>query len=282
MQLQRRTRQKQHALGASKHRIREHVFVARKAVFANEVVRLVNNRHVPVRLEQVLDKGGLAHEEIDGHDDVIALQERIWLFFILPDTYKKATDKTFVDQRKELVEAALHFDHPLVLERLGHNNKRTGNTAAHTQRMPDHARFDCLAQADFVTQHKARERRFATGTVTQVILVRNHAHTRANHASHRRRLPHARKFHRTATTFKSLRRHVCSIRRRSTIGFLGLANTRQGTEQIGRSRHLLCGKVGFFHFAATTAYVDNQVIYLAKAFYCERYTLVVLDGLARL
>jgi hypothetical protein len=139
--------------------------------------------------------------------------------------------------------------------------------------MPNHTRLDSLSEANLVAQHKARERRLATGTVAQVILVRNHAHARANHASHRRRLPHARKFHGTAATFKSLRRNICGIRCRSAIGFLGLADTRQGTEQVGRPSHLFCSKVGFLHFATTTAYVDNQVIYLAEAFYSERYTL---------
>ena len=282
MQLERRSRQKQHALRPRKHGIRQHVLVARKAVFTNQVVRLVDDGHVPLRLEQVLDKCGLANQKINRDDDVVTLQERVRLGLVLGDTDEQPADIAFVHQRKELVEAALHFDHPLVLQGLGHNDERTGNTAAHAQGMPYHARLNSLSEADFVAQHKARKSGFATGTMAQVVLVRNHAHARANHATHGRRLPHARKFHGAAAAFERLRRHVSDIAGRAFVGFRPFADASQGAEQVGRPSHLLCGKVGFLHLAATTAHVDHQVIHLAEAFHCERNTLVVFYGFARL
>ena len=281
VQLERSSRQQEYALRTGKHRIGKHVLVARESVFANQVVSLVDDGHVPLRLEQVLDKRGLAYQEVDGDNNVVTLQERVRLGLVLGNPHKESANKALVDQRKELVEATLHFDHPLVLQGLGNNNERTGNTAAHAQRMPNHTRFDGLSKSHFVAQHKARKCGFAAGTVTQVVLVRNHAHARADHAPHGRRLPHARKFHCTAAAFKSLRRHIRRISC-SAIGLLSLAYACQRTEQIGRPRHLLCGKIGLLHLATASAHIDHQVFHLAETLYSKGHSLIILCGLPRL
>ena len=65
MELQRRTRQKQHALGTLDNGIGQQVFVTGESVFANQVVRFIDNHHVPIGLEQVFDQGRLLDQEVD-------------------------------------------------------------------------------------------------------------------------------------------------------------------------------------------------------------------------
>ena len=77
LELQRRTRQQEYTLGTLNHRIGKQILVARKAIFANQVVRFVDNHHVPVRLEQVLDKRRLFDQKINGTNKIVCNRERI-------------------------------------------------------------------------------------------------------------------------------------------------------------------------------------------------------------
>ena len=160
------------------------------------MVGFVDDGHIPVRLEQVFNQCRLRHQEVDGHDDVVALHERVRLCFILGHAHKKPADVAFIKQSKELVEAALHLDHPLVFERFRDNHERALDTAPRLERMPNHARLNRLSEAHFVREHQPRERGAGTCAVAKVILVRNHVHTRANHTTDRRRSPLVIHFHR--------------------------------------------------------------------------------------
>ena len=206
MELQGRTGQKQNTLRATNHPICEHVLVARKTILAHQMVGFINDGHVPGRLQKVFNQSRLRHQKVNGHDDVVTLQERIGFRLVFSDAHEKPANVAFIHQRKELVETSLHFDHPLVLQRFRDNHERTLDAASRLESMPNHARFNRLTQAHFVRKHKPRERRARACAVAKVILVRDHVHTRTNHAANRRRRPLVIHFHRIFMTQKITRR----------------------------------------------------------------------------
>ena len=265
MELQGRTGQKQNTLRATNHPICEHVLVARKTILAHQMVGFINDGHIPVRLQKVFDQCRLSHQKVDGHNDVVTLHERIGLRFVFCDTHKQTTDVAFVHQRKELVETALHFNHPLVLQRFRNNHERTLDAASRLESMPNHARFNRLTQAHFVRKHKPRERRARACAVAKVILVRDHVHTRANHAANRRRNPLVIHFHRIFMTQKITRR---------THFVIG-----QGLKQHSRSSgRNLRAQLGFLHLFAITPDINHDTRIFANGVHHEGDTLFTLDG----
>ena len=264
MELQRRTRQKEHALRALNHGVSEQVLVARESVFANQVVRFVDNHHVPSRLEQVFDQSGLLDQEVDGANNIVCNRERIRAVIVV--VHEQALDVAFVHQREQVVKATLHFHKPLVLQRFGHNNQSTGQAAAGLECMPNHAGFNRLTEAHFVREHQARERRTVAGAAAQVILVRNHRGTRANHATHRRRNPLARKFHGrfSATELHTVRHAIF----------------HEGLEQVRRTRNRnLAAQFRFLHLSAGAARINQQAVHLFHRFHGKRHSLFALGGI---
>ena len=189
IELQRSSRQKQQALGLFGNGVYQRVFSAGKAVFADQVVGLVYDGHVPINLEQVFDQGDLLDEKLHGNDKVVAPHKGVWLGLVLFHVHENALHVTVVHQGEQLVEAALHFYHPLVFQGIGNENQGLFDTATGLEGMPNHARLDGLAQAHLVRKHEPRECRAGAGPIAKVILVRNLIDTGPNHATHRRGLP---------------------------------------------------------------------------------------------
>ena len=269
MQLQRRTRQKQHTLGTRNYSVRKHVLVARETVLAHQMVSFVNDGHVPVRLEQVFNQRRLRHQEINGHDDIVTLQERVRFRLVLRNTHEESANVAFIHKRKELVEAALHLDHPLVLQRLRDNHERTLDTATRLEGMPNHARFNRLSKPNFVRKHKPRQCRTGACTVAKVILVRDHAHTRANHAADRRREPLVIHFHRVFMTQKITRR-------------TNLVISQSLKEHRRTSRRNFRTQLGLLHFLAVAGRINHNTRIFTDRINDKRNTFFTLDGFAHL
>ena len=269
MQLQRRTRQKQHALRTRNHSVRKHVLVARETILAHQMVGFIDDGHVPVRLQEVFDQRRLRHQEIKRYDNIVTLQERVRLRFVFSHAHKQTTDVAFIHQRKELVKTALHFNHPLVFERFRNNHERTLNSAPRLEGMPNHTRFNRLSKPHFVRKHKPWECRARAGAVAKVILVRDHVHARANHATDWRRCPLVIHLHRIFMTQKIARRA------NFVIG--------QSLEQHSRSsRRKFRTQLGFLHFLAVSPDINHDSRIFANGLHHKRDSLFALDSLTHL
>ena len=96
IQLQGRSRKKQQAFGVLTDVVHQKVLAAGKAIFANQVVGLVHNGHVPMDLQQVLFQGGLFHQKFHRNDEVVALHKGVGGSLVLAHVHKQALHITVV------------------------------------------------------------------------------------------------------------------------------------------------------------------------------------------
>ena len=144
LQLERRTRQKQKALGSSRNRIHEQIFLTRKVVFADQMMSFIDNRQIPFRAQKILRHSRLAHHEFNRANHIVCLIERIRIVAFMHTAFKEAANIAFIHQGEYMVKATVHFCHPLVLQRFRHKDECSRNAARAAQGMPDHAGFDRL------------------------------------------------------------------------------------------------------------------------------------------
>ena len=262
LQLKRRTRQKQKALRSRRDGIHKKIFLTREIIFTDQMVRFVNNRQIPFRAQKILSHCGLAHHKFDRTDDIVHLVKRIRIIAFLLTAFEEAAEEAFIHQREHVVEAAIHFCHPLVLQGFRNKDQRARDAARAMQGMPDHTGFNRLAQTNFIRKHQTRYRTGTASPLAKIILVRNQIHARTDHASNRRPLPFARKFIRRFTTYELL--------------IIGTIATDQLRKNIGNTRRRLRRQIRFLHLSSATAQVNRKTVIHADIFNDKARSLFVL------
>ncbi|MND14628.1 hypothetical protein D3C80_48180 [compost metagenome] len=264
-QLLRRGGQQQdprHALGQLFNRL---IFTARRLFAPHQVVRLIDDHQVPFGIAQVLkallaaaNKIQRADNQLLGFKRVVGIVLRFGIALV-------------VKQREAQVEAAQHFDQPLVLQGFRNDDQHALGGAGKQLLMQDHPGFDGFTEPDFIRQQHARG--VATANVVgDVQLVRDQAGALAAQAAPRHPILLALIFTRAVAQRKAV--HTVDLPGEQAI--LRLAENQLAVEQ-----HFTQDHVGFFGIQTGTG-IGQQAVLFIYFVNLELPAFVAGDGVARI
>ncbi len=142
--------QQQHAGHLLGQRFHHLVGTARGFLAPLQVMRLIDDQQIPLRFQDLFEATTLLAQEVEAAD------HQLFGFEGILRISESLDAALLVKQGEVQVEAAQHLDKPLVLQGFGQQDQHAMGAAGEQLLMDDHARFDGLAEAHFVSQQYAR------------------------------------------------------------------------------------------------------------------------------